>query len=166
MSIHQQSSVRLSRAIQYQQPFTFLPGPDWLKSVGTILNCTNVEIEVSYGTADPPLIRPLNGSSEESGNFTLYFDNNVFSARVPIARRKAFQRNAASRAGNDLDFTEEATCVNFSSNYRIREHFKVFLQPLNLTDEYRTKLIDSVAESLENRLCTGTQYYVDVQYCY
>lgn len=152
--------------IQYQQPFSFLPGPDWVRNFGTILNYTNVESKVNYGTDAQPNIRNLNGLSEQSANATLYFDNDRFSARVSLAYRDSFQRNATSRAGNDIDYTDESTYVDFSTSYRISDHFKVSLEALNLTDEYRLDLMDTTAGRLENNLHSGTQYYVGLQYSY
>jgi outer membrane receptor protein involved in Fe transport len=113
-----------------------------------------------------PNIRPLNGQSKHGVNATLYFDNQTFSARVSVAYRDSFQRNATSRVGNDIELTDESTYVDFAASYKFNEHFKASLEALNLTDEYRTDLMDSTAERLETRLHTGRQYYVGVQYSY
>ena len=107
---------------------------------------------------------PLINLSEESANATLYYDNDTFSARVSMAYRDSFMRNATSRVPNDIDFTDESTYVDFSTSYKINDHFKVSLEALNLTDEYRTDLMDSTAERIDNCVHTGRQYYLGLQY--
>ncbi len=130
--------------IQYQQPFTWLPGPEWLSNFGTILNYTNVESKVNFANEGAtPRILNLVGLSEQSANVTLYYDNDIFSARVSLAYRDSFMTSATSRVPNDIDFTDESTYVDFSTSYKINDHFKVSLEALNLTDEYRTDLMDS-----------------------
>ena len=152
--------------IQYQQPFTFLP--PFFQNFGTILNFTNVDSRVNFATDLDPAPRFLNlvGLSEQSANVTLYYDNDIFSARASVAYRDSFMRNATSRAGNDIDFTDEATYVDFSTSYKINDHFKVSLEALNLTDEYRTDRQDRTAERIDNYFHTGRQYYLGLQYAY
>ncbi len=151
--------------VQYQQPFTFLPGPQWLSNFGTILNYTNVESKVNFADEGAaPRILNLVGLSEQSANVTLYYDNDVFSARVSLAYRDSFMRNANSRVPNDIDFTDESSYVDFSTSYKINDHFKVSLEALNLTDEYRTDLMDQTAERVDNYVHTGRQYYLGLQY--
>lgn len=151
--------------VQYQQPFTFLPGPRWLSNFGTILNYTNVESKVNFADPGaPPRILNLVGLSEQSANATLYYDNDTFSARVSVAYRDSFMRNQNSRVPNDIDFTDESTYVDFSTSYKINDHFKVSLEALNLTDEYRTDLMDRTAERIDNYVHTGRQYYLGLQY--
>jgi iron complex outermembrane receptor protein len=154
--------------IQYQQPFTFLPGPTWLQNFGTILNYTNVDSKVNFATDVDPTPRILNlvGLSEQSANATLYYDNDTFSARVSMAYRDSFMRSATSRAGNDIDLTDEATYVDFSTSYKINEHFKVSVEALNLTDEYRTDTQDRTAGRIDNYFHSGRQYYLGLQYTY
>ncbi|MET0498572.1 MAG: TonB-dependent receptor, partial [Steroidobacteraceae bacterium] len=151
--------------IQYQQPLTFLPGPDWVRHFGTILNYTHVQSEVNFAAPNSPSnIRSLNGQSDKTANVTLYWENEKFSARISAAYRDAFQRNATSRAGNDIDLTAEATNVDFSASYKWSDHLKFSLEALNLTDEYRTDLQDSTAERVDNSMHTGTLYFLGVQY--
>lgn len=153
--------------IQYQQPFTWLPGPQWLSNFGTILNYTNVESKVNFANEGAtPRILNLVGLSEQSANVTLYYDNDIFSARVSLAYRDSFMTSATSRVPNDIDFTDESTYVDFSTSYKVNEHFKVSLEALNLTDEYRTDLMDSSAERINNYVHTGRQYYLGLQYSY
>ena len=138
-----------------------------MSNFGTILNYTNVESKVNFAAqGQTPEILNLVGLSEQSANATLYYDNDIFSARVSVAYRDSFLRTAAARVPNDIDFTDESTFVDFSTSYKVNDHFKVSLEALNLTDEYRTDLVDSTAERIDNYLHTGRQYYLGLQYTY
>jgi len=153
--------------VQYQQPFTFLPGPSWLSNFGAILNYTNVDSEVNFAAQGAaPRILDLVGLSEQSANATLYFDDDTFSARVSLTYRDSFMRTANARVGNDIDFTDESTYVDVSTSYRINQHFKVSLEALNVTDEHRHDLVDTNAERMDNYLHTGRQYYLGLQFSY
>ena len=78
--------------ISYQQPFSFLPG--FFSHFGLILNYTGVESEIEYlvtaGASVPAAATvkdDLTGLSKSAYNATLYWENEMFSARVrrPIA---------------------------------------------------------------------------------
>lgn len=159
--------------IQYQQPFTFLPGPQWVRNFGLLANYTHVNSEVSFGTrlidgVPVEVISDLNGLSREAYNATLYYDDGRFNARVSLSHRGKYQRNAISsrQNGNDTDFTREADYIDFAASYEISDNFKVSLEALNLTEEFRVDIMDTAAERVENYTGTGTQYYLGVQYTY
>src|SRR5690606_10426081 len=71
--------------IQYQQPFTFLPGL-W-SNFGFIGNFTYVDSEVDYGTAGK---NRLTGQSKNTFNTTLYYEDGPFQARVSAAYRRGY----------------------------------------------------------------------------
>ena len=60
---------------------------------------------ILFGTPAAPLIRDLNGLSEESYNATLYYDDQTLMIRLSYAYRDQYQRAATSLAGNDLVWT-------------------------------------------------------------
>jgi TonB-dependent receptor len=152
--------------IQWQQPFNFFGEGNWYNNFGLLANYTNVSSEVNYGTAAAPLIRDLNGLSEESYNATLYYDDQTFMVRFSYAYRDQYQRAATSRAGNDLDWTEQMESLDMSASYRLNDNFKFSFEALNLTDEVKIDRMDSVAGRMENSLGAGTQFYLGVQYTY
>jgi TonB-dependent receptor len=152
--------------IQFQQPFNFLNEVEWIENFGFLANYTHVESEVNFGSAAAPIIRPLNGLSEEAFNATLYYDNQIFMARLSYTFRDQFQRNATSRAGNDLDWTESYQNWDFSASYRVSDSFKLTFEALNLNEEFRVDRMDSGANRLENYFGAGTQYYLGLQYTY
>jgi iron complex outermembrane recepter protein len=152
--------------IQWQQPFNFFGEGNWYNNFGLLANYTNVSSEVNYGTPAAPLIRDLNGLSEESYNATLYYDDQTLMIRLSYAYRDQYQRAATSRAGNDLDWTEEMESLDMSASYRLNRNFKFSFEALNLTDEVKIDRMDSVAGRMENSLGAGMQFYLGVQYTY
>jgi iron complex outermembrane receptor protein len=157
--------------IQYQQPLTFLPGPEWLDDFGVIANYTHVSSEVNFGphpATGIEVITDLNGQSREAYNFTLYYDNGRFDARVSASYRGKYNRNAISgrTRGNDTDFTKSSTYVDLSTSYEFNDNFKMSLEALNLTEEFRTDLMDTTAQRIDNYFGTGRQYYLGLQYSY
>jgi TonB-dependent receptor len=152
--------------VQFQQPFNFLKEVAWLEDFGILANYTHVESEVNFGTAAQPIIRPLNGLSEEAFNATLYYDDRRLMARLSYTYREQFQRNATSRLGNDLDYTESYQGWDFSASYRLTDNFKLSFEALNINEEFRVDRMDSVAGRIENYFGAGTQYYFGLQYTY
>jgi TonB-dependent receptor len=157
--------------IQYQQPFTF--GPAWMQDFGFVANYTHVDSEVSFGErlidgVPVEVFDDLNGLSNESYNFTLYYDSGSFEARVSASHRGKYNRNAISgrQNGNDTDFTKAATYVDMSASYEVNDNFKISLEALNLTEEFRTDLMDTQARRIDNYFGTGRQYYLGLQYSY
>ena len=157
--------------IQYQQPFSF--GPSWMQDFGFIANYTHVSSEVSFGErliggVPVEVFDDLNGLSNESYNFTLYYDNGQFDARVSASHRGKYNRAAISgrQNGNDTDFTKAATYVDLATSYEVNDNFKVSLEALNLTEEFRTDLMDTRAQRIDNYFGTGRQYYLGLQYSY
>ena len=157
--------------IQYQQPLSF--GPTWMQDFGLIANYTNVSSEVSFGErliggVPVEVFDDLNGLSNESYNFTLYYDNGRFDARVSASHRGQYNRAAISgrQNGNDTDFTKAATYVDLAASYEVNDNFKVSLEALNLTEEFRTDLMDTQARRIDNYFGTGRQYYFGLQYSY
>ena len=74
--------------VNYQQPFTFLPGV-W-RNFGVLLNYTHVESEIDYlisPTTATPVTDDLVDLSPKSWNATLYYDDGGFSVRASASYR-------------------------------------------------------------------------------
>ncbi|MDO6475444.1 TonB-dependent receptor [Alteromonas sp. 1_MG-2023] len=147
--------------IQYQQPLTFLPGPEWMQKFGVLANLTLVDSEVTYG-ADRT--GPLTGQSDESANFTLYWEDDVFSARLSAAYRGEFYTNLSSTDERKWRIMDSTTYVDFSTSYKISENLKVSLEGINLTDETIDEYIDADAMRIINSQSTGRQFFLGVSY--
>lgn len=130
--------------IQYQQPFTFLPGV--LKNFGFLGNLTLIDSEVNYGTLAVPLRDQLTGLSRTGFNTTLYYEDKKFSARISGAYRSDFLTLVPGRNGNDIEGTRATFNVDAAMSYAITDKIRVTLEGINLTDEVRPQFVDSVGD--------------------
>lgn len=149
--------------IQYQQPLTFLPGPEWLQKFGVMANMTFVDSEVTYG-ADR--IGPLTGQSKHSSNFTLYWEDDVFSARISLAKRGYFYSDYSSSDAKKLRFVDDTTFVDMSASYKFSDKLKVTLEGLNLTDESIAEYMDKSAPRIISEQNTGRIFFLGASYSF
>jgi TonB-dependent receptor len=130
--------------IQYQQPFTFLPGV--LRNFGFLGNLTLLDSEVNYGTLAAPLRDQLTGLSKTGFNTTLYYEDEKFSARISGAYRSDFLTRVPGQNGNDIEGTRSTFNVDAAMSYAINDRIRVTLEGINLTDEIRAQFVDSVGD--------------------
>jgi TonB-dependent receptor len=159
--------------LSYQQPFTFLPGI-W-SNFGVVANYTYVNAEIDYlGTTDgvTTVVRPnesLVNLSENTSNFTLYYEDEKLSARVSVADRDDYLTNVPGRNGTYVERTAGTTNLDFSAGYRINDQFRVTFEALNLTDEAENQRLD-VTEAPSDVVSyyheTGRQFFLGVRYTY
>jgi TonB-dependent receptor len=130
--------------IQYQQPFTFLPGV--LKNFGFLGNLTLLDSEVNYGSLAAPLRDQLTGLSKTGFNTTLYYEDSKFSARISGAYRSDFLTRVPGQNGNDVEGTRSTFNVDAAMSYAINDKIRVTLEGINLTDTIRPQFVDSVGD--------------------
>jgi TonB-dependent receptor len=153
--------------VNYQQPFSFLPGA--LRHTGVLLNYTGVKSEIDYLNGAGAVIASgdLTGLSRKSYNATLYYEDSNWSARVSAAYRDNYlTRIPGSEAGTDADGTKETLNVDASIQYTINDHFKLSLEGVNLTDEYQDQFNDSVADRSSFYHHTGREFIMGVRYTF
>lgn len=115
--------------IQYQQTFTFLPGP--LQHVGTVLNLTLIDNDIEFVfNPNAQFTVGLPGVSDHVFNATLYYDDGTFSGRLAYRTRDEFFRPIG---GNRIDDGGEFLDLNIS--YKVTDYLTIVLQGLNLTNE-------------------------------
>jgi TonB-dependent receptor len=163
--------------INYQQPFSFLPGK-W-SNFGTLLNYTHVESTIDYVTsttgATPPIENDLVNLSPDAWNATLYYEGDGLSIRASAAYRDAYLTNvpAANAPQNpnnpaqpfqDAEGTNETLFVDFSASYDFNEKFTLSFEALNLTDEFNDQFIDTPANRVVVYTHTGTQYFLGARF--
>src|SRR5688572_29031756 len=158
--------------ISYQQPFSFLPG--FFSNFGLILNYTGVESEIEYFT--PPAIvggvplpqgivkEDLTGLSKSAYNATLYWENEVFGARVSAAYRDDYLTTVPGRNNNDVEGTIETLNVDFSATWTVMPDLDITLEALNLTDEFQDQYVGSAADRLSYYHHQGRQYLIGARY--
>jgi len=158
--------------ISYQQPFTFLPG--FFSHFGVILNYTGVESEIEY-FAPPVTINnvpqpqttvknDLTGLSKSAYNATLYWESEVFSARVSAAYRDDYLTTVPGRNNNDVEGTIETLNVDFSATLTLTPALAITLEALNLTDEFQDQYVGAVADRLSYYHHQGRQYLLGARY--
>ncbi|HET9445685.1 MAG TPA: TonB-dependent receptor, partial [Steroidobacteraceae bacterium] len=158
--------------ISYQQPFSFLPG--FFSHFGVILNYTGVESEIEYFT--PPAIvggvplpqgivkEDLTGLSKSAYNATLYWENEVFGARVSAAYRDDYLTTVPGRNNNDVEGTIETLNVDFSATWTVMPDLDITLEALNLTDEFQDQYVGSAADRLSYYHHQGRQFLLGARY--
>ena len=147
--------------IQWQQPLTFLPGPEWMQKFGILANLTLVDSERTYSGDRKG---PLEGQSDESANLTLYWEDEVFSARISAAYRGEFYTNLSSGDERQWRFQDAATYLDFSTSYKYSDNLKFTLEGINLTDETTDEYMDMSAWRIINSQATGRQVFLGVSY--
>ncbi|WP_440903394.1 TonB-dependent receptor [Catenovulum sp. SX2] len=106
----------------YQQPLNFLPG--LLSNTGIVANYTKVHSG------------ELVGVSENSYNFTFYYEEEDFGGRISVNSRDDYFLEVPGFTGNAQSAATGPTHVDFSSFYNITENMTVSFEIINLTDEY------------------------------
>lgn len=124
----------------YAQKFIFLPGI--LQYLGTEVNYTWIDSSIRLqdqsvgGNAVTwrKQMSPLPSSSRNNANATFYYDDNRFSVRV--AMNYLSQLLYAYGANSALDtYTAPQFHVDLGTSYRINDHWQIYLDAKNLTNE-------------------------------
>jgi iron complex outermembrane receptor protein len=146
--------------IQYQQPFTFLPG--FWSNFGFIGNFTYVDSEVDYGAAGK---NRLTGQSKNTFNATLYYETDRFQARVSAAHRSQYLVSFPGSNGNSEEGVNDTTNIDASMSYDITDSLTVSLEGINLTDEYVDRYVD-VLDRVSDYRHTGREVAVGLRWKY
>jgi iron complex outermembrane receptor protein len=146
--------------IQYQQPFTFLPGL-W-SNFGFIGNFTYVDSEVDYGAAGK---NRLTGQSKNTFNTTLYYEEGPFQARVSAAYRSGYLMSFPGGNGNSEEGMNETVNVDASMSYAMSDNLTLSLEAINLTDVYNDRYVDVLDRASDYRH-TGRQLSVGLRWKY
>jgi iron complex outermembrane recepter protein len=150
--------------ISYQQPFSFLPG--FWSNFGLLLNYTGVESEIDYVDQTGAVVvrTDLTGLSKSAYNATLYWENEVFSARVSAAYRDEFLTTVPGRNGNNVEGTAETLGIDASTKWSVTPNLDLTLEALNLTDEFQDQYVDSNGDRLSYYHHQGRQYLLGARY--
>ncbi|MCU6455716.1 TonB-dependent receptor [Sphingomonas sp. A2-49] len=153
--------------IQYQQPFTFLPGP--LRNLGTLLNYTHIKSNISYilttSASGPALIAPLVNVSPNAANATLYYEDKRFSARVSLAYRDEYLRQVPLRSGlADTAGSYSTTNLDASASYKVGDHLTLTVDAINLTNQPTSFWDGQAFRDQQVYSSTGRQFFVGARY--
>ncbi len=147
--------------IQYQQPFTFLPG--FWENFGFIGNVTFVDSEVDYGPGRGK--NRLTGQSKNTVNTTLYYEEGPFQARVSAAYRSQYLMSFPGSNGNSEEGMNSTTYIDASMSYDITDSLTFSLEGINLTDEYNDRYVDETNRISDYRH-TGREIAVGLRWKY
>jgi iron complex outermembrane recepter protein len=150
--------------INYQQPFTFLPGI-W-RNFGTLLNYTYVKSKIDYlvsPTSAATITDDLLNLSPKSWNATLYYDDNRFMARVSAAYRDTFLTRVPGQNNNDVEGKNSSLNVDASFTYKLNPHVELVLEGVNLTNEKNDQFISRARNSAVVYTVSGREYLAGVR---
>ncbi len=148
----------------WQQSFDFLPAP--FNGLGIYTNYSHNESNVEqFVPLHSSYKAPLTGLSEDVANFTLWYYINGFEARTSYSYRSAFQRDINLVMGEE-GVNDDEGYWDLSLSYEFNEHYKVYFQVQNLTDEpYRTYGLESNNPNHINKYEEfGTRYSLGVNW--
>jgi TonB-dependent receptor len=150
--------------INYQQNFTFLPGP--LRHTGALVNFTYVDSQIDYFLAAGGVTtNDLVGLSKKAYNATLFYEDEKFSARISAAYRdKSIVALPANNPLQDLEGYDKNLTFDLAASYQINENFKLSLEGLNIFDRFNRQFIDSDRDSTFVYTHTGRQWNLGLQY--
>jgi TonB-dependent receptor len=151
--------------LNYQQPFTFLPG--WGRNFGTVLNYTKVSSKIEYAvspTSSERIVDDLLNLSPKSWNATFYYDDGKFSARVSGAKRSSFLTRVPGQNNNDVEGKNETFNVDLSLSYKWNEHLEFTLEGVNLTNEPNDQFISRARNSVVVNNVTGREFLAGLRY--
>jgi len=83
----------------------------------------------------------LFGLSNRSYNFTVFYENERFGARLSGAYRSDYIAGT-SGTGNRFEGYGETFNLDASMSYRFNERFEAVFEALNLTDQYQDRWTD------------------------
>jgi TonB-dependent receptor len=142
-----------------QYVFDFLPQP--FNGFGALANVTYQEADGFKGaniiTGD---ILPFPGLSELSYNYSVYYENERFSARASYNWREEWLINAAGR-GALPEFNEDFGSLDASVNFTVLPGVTVFLEAINLLDDVRIEY-NAPARRIGNETY-GSRYFLGVR---
>ncbi|WEF30812.1 TonB-dependent receptor [Pseudoduganella chitinolytica] len=151
--------------INYQQPFTFLPGIG--KNFGSLLNYTYVKSTMDY------LVSPNGGAtimddllnlSPKSWNATFYYDDGRFSARVSTSQRDAFLTRVPGQNNNDVEGKNKSLNVDLSLSYKVNDKLDLTFEGVNLTNEENDQFTSRQRNSVVVNHVTGREYLLGLRY--
>lgn len=151
--------------INYQQPFTFLPG--WGRNFGTVLNYTKVSSKIEYAispTSADRIVDDLLNLSPKSWNATFYYDDGKFSARLSGAKRSSFLTRVPGQNNNDVEGKNETFNVDVSLSYKWNERLEFTLEGVNLTNEPNDQFISRARNRVVVNNVTGREFLAGLRY--
>lgn len=129
--------------LNFQQPFTFLPG--FWSHFGILANLTVVNSSVSYPNGSGGYVQgQLLGLSKNAANGTLYYEDEHWSIRVSEAYRSSYLiKIPGQEVGTDADGFLPTHNLDASVQYSVGPHLKLTLEGVNLSNQEELEFDDT-----------------------
>jgi len=151
--------------VSFQLDLDFLPEP--FDKLGISSNYTYADGEFFFeniqgGTTSQT--KPFEGLSEHSSNFTLYYETDVWGARLSTVYRSEYitDGDGVSTDADEVGF-HASTNVDFSAFYQVNENLKVTIEGINLTNVVEEQYNDT-SDRIYNVTTSGRTYYLGASY--
>lgn len=145
--------------LSFSRDLDFLPAP--FDNLGVIANYTysdgNALYRNIYGEQGNDQEKPFTGLSKNSYNFTFYYEDEIWGARVSAAYRSAYIASASATQDQDESGYHDTTYVDFSAFYQLNENLKLTLEGINLTN-VREELYSDSRDRQYNTTSSGRTY--------
>lgn len=105
---------------------------------GVIANATFVDSDTDLDPADITQVFALTGLSD-SYNAVAFYENGPIQARVAYNWRDKFVQSLTQSNGDGVTIVEDYWQLDASASYDITEEISVFVEGINLTNEYQHK---------------------------
>lgn len=150
--------------IGFQMPFAVMTeSVPVIRNMGMIGNYTYVDSDRDYTFGSETITERLFGLSNHSYNFTLYYENETFSARASAAYRSDYL-TGTSGTGNVFEGYDGTFNVDASATYKFNDNWEATFEALNLTDDYQDRWTDINTYRRYEYDHTGRTYKVGFRY--
>jgi TonB-dependent receptor len=109
----------------------------WDTGFGVVANYTISDSDTTYDDAD--IVNPqfaLTGLSD-SANFIAFYEKNGVQVRLSYNWRDKYLNGTADGVGANPTYIDDYRQFDINASYDINDNFTVFLEGINITDEYR-----------------------------
>jgi TonB-dependent receptor len=154
--------------INWQQQLYFLPHP--FDNFGLLANYTYVQAQQKYYDSNAKLLMTadLNNLSRNSYNATVYYDDEVFQARLTASARSHYliDANIATNYNNYGIWVKSTFNLDASTSYKLNENLMFTFDAINLTNQASNIYADRDAQRAYQFHKTGQVFYLGVKYTY
>ena len=151
--------------LSYQSLLSFLPEP--FDNLGFIANYTFADGEFLYENVQNSgenQYKTFEGLSKHNTNFTIFYETDVWGARISAASRSDYITWGAGVAEDEDEHgMHGSTFVDISMFYQINEHIKVTLEGINMTNQADEQYSDT-ADRIYNVTTSGRTFYLGTSY--
>ncbi len=102
---------------------------------GLIANATIVDSDAELDNADITQVFALTGLSD-SVNFVVFYESGPLQGRIAYNWRDTFLQSLSQSAGDGVTYVEDYAQWDASASYDITDEVAVFVEGINLTEEY------------------------------